>query len=123
MHGPDMGLKGPPRNRPWHRTPQLHSVAPEYLLATLAQLRAIFLQTLLNRVVVAQLLTAKINNAVAGSKRWRIDHLNELVPRSNLEIKRQPVKRFLRFPGPHGNGQIKKAGTKMPDIDLSGHEA
>jgi hypothetical protein len=34
-------------------------VAPEYLLATLAQLRAIFLQTLLNRVVVAQLLTAK----------------------------------------------------------------
>jgi len=37
----------------------LHSVALEYLLATLAQLRAIFLQTLLNRVVVAQLLTAK----------------------------------------------------------------
>jgi hypothetical protein len=42
-----------------HRTPKLHSVALEYLLATLAQLRAIFLQTLLNRVVVAQLLTAK----------------------------------------------------------------
>jgi hypothetical protein len=37
----------------------LHSVALEYLLATLAQLRAIFLQTLLNRIVVAQLFTAK----------------------------------------------------------------
>jgi hypothetical protein len=37
----------------------LHSVAREYLLATLAQLRAILLQTLLNRAVVAQLLTAK----------------------------------------------------------------
>jgi hypothetical protein len=37
----------------------LHSVALEYLPATLAQLRAILLQTLLNRVVVAQLLTAK----------------------------------------------------------------
>jgi hypothetical protein len=34
-------------------------VALEYLLATLAQLRAIFLQTLLNRAVVAQLFTAK----------------------------------------------------------------
>jgi hypothetical protein len=40
-------------------TLQLHSVALEYLLATLAQLRAILLQTLLNRVVVAQLLPAK----------------------------------------------------------------
>jgi hypothetical protein len=37
----------------------LHSVALEYLLATLAQLRAILLQTLLNRTVVAQLLPAK----------------------------------------------------------------
>jgi hypothetical protein len=35
-------------------------VALEYLLATLAQLRTIFLQTLLNRVVVAQLLTAEM---------------------------------------------------------------
>jgi hypothetical protein len=34
-------------------------VALEYILATLAQLRAILLQTLLNRVVVAQLLPAK----------------------------------------------------------------
>jgi hypothetical protein len=34
-------------------------VALEYLLATLAQLRAILLQTLLNRAVVAQLFTAK----------------------------------------------------------------
>jgi len=34
-------------------------VALEYLLATLAQLRAILLQTLLNRAVVAQLLPAK----------------------------------------------------------------
>jgi len=33
-------------------------VALEYLLATLAQLRAILLQTLLNRVIVAQLLPA-----------------------------------------------------------------
>ena len=40
-------------------TLQLHSAALEYLLATLAQLRAILLQTLLNRVVVAQLLPAK----------------------------------------------------------------
>ena len=39
-------------------TLQLHSVALEYLLATVAQLRAILLQTLLNRVVVAQLLPA-----------------------------------------------------------------
>ena len=37
----------------------LHSVALEYPLATLAQPRAILLQTLLNRVVVPQLLTAK----------------------------------------------------------------
>ena len=37
----------------------LHSVALEYLLATRAQLRAILLQTLLNRIVVAQLLSAK----------------------------------------------------------------
>jgi hypothetical protein len=37
----------------------LHSVALEYLLATLAQLRAILLQTLLNRAVATQLLTAK----------------------------------------------------------------
>jgi hypothetical protein len=37
----------------------LHSMAREYLLATLAQLRSILLQTLLNRIVVAQLLTAK----------------------------------------------------------------
>lgn len=41
------------------RTLWLHSVALEYLLAILAQLRAILLQTLLNRVVVAQLLPAK----------------------------------------------------------------
>jgi hypothetical protein len=41
------------------RTPWLHSVALEYLLATLTQLRAILLQTLLNRAVVAQPLTAK----------------------------------------------------------------
>jgi hypothetical protein len=34
-------------------------VALKYLLATLAQLRAVLLQTLLNRAVVAQLLTAK----------------------------------------------------------------
>jgi hypothetical protein len=34
-------------------------VALEYLLATPAQPRAILLQTLLNRAVVAQLLTAK----------------------------------------------------------------
>jgi hypothetical protein len=34
-------------------------VALEYLLATLAQLRAILLQTLLNRVVVTQLPTAE----------------------------------------------------------------
>jgi hypothetical protein len=34
-------------------------VALEYLLATFAQLRAILLQTLLNRAVVAQLLPAK----------------------------------------------------------------
>jgi hypothetical protein len=37
----------------------LHSVALEYLLATLAQLHTILLQTMLNRAVVAQLLTAK----------------------------------------------------------------
>jgi hypothetical protein len=39
-----------------HRTPPLsglHSVALEYLLATLAQPRAVLLQTLLNRAVVA----------------------------------------------------------------------
>src|SRR5258707_7798390 len=40
-------------------TLSLHSVALEYLLATLAQLRAVLLQTLLNRAVVAQLLPAK----------------------------------------------------------------
>ena len=40
-------------------TLSLHSVALEYFLATLAQLRAVLLQTLLNRVVVAQLLPAK----------------------------------------------------------------
>lgn len=34
-------------------------MALEYLLATFAQPRAILLQTLLNRVVVAQLLPAK----------------------------------------------------------------
>jgi hypothetical protein len=34
-------------------------VALEYFLATLAQLRAVLLQTLLNRIVVTQLLPAK----------------------------------------------------------------
>jgi hypothetical protein len=38
---------------------RLHSVVPEHLLATLAQLRAIFLQTLPNRVVVAHLFTTR----------------------------------------------------------------
>jgi hypothetical protein len=37
----------------------LHSVALKYLLTTPAQLRAVLLQTLLNRAVVAQLLSAK----------------------------------------------------------------
>jgi hypothetical protein len=37
----------------------LHSVALKYLLATFAQLHAIFLQTLLNCVVVAHLFTTK----------------------------------------------------------------
>ena len=40
-------------------TLSLHSVALEYFLTTLAQLRAVLLQTLLNRVVIAQLLPAK----------------------------------------------------------------
>jgi hypothetical protein len=39
--------------------PNLRSVALEYLLATPAQLRAVLLQTLLNRAVVAQLVPAK----------------------------------------------------------------
>jgi hypothetical protein len=41
----------------------------KYLLATLAQLRAIFLESLLNRIVVAQLLSAKtlcVSRARAG---------------------------------------------------------
>jgi hypothetical protein len=43
-------------------------VTLEYLLATLAQLRAFFLQTLLNRVVVTQLLTAKtLNKRFSGT--------------------------------------------------------
>ena len=46
-HAPDAG------------TLSLHSVALEYFLATLAQLRAVLLQTLLNCIVVTQLLPAK----------------------------------------------------------------
>jgi hypothetical protein len=34
-------------------------VALEYLLASLAQLRAVLLQTLLNRAIIAQLLSAE----------------------------------------------------------------
>jgi hypothetical protein len=63
---PELGYRArppillPPRDwRPFPRRDALHPAAFEYLLAILAQLCAIFLQTLLNRVVVAQLFTAK----------------------------------------------------------------
>jgi hypothetical protein len=51
----------------WRPLKPLHAVASKYFLAALAQLRPVLLQALLNRPVVAQLLSAKALCIAAAS--------------------------------------------------------